>query len=68
MAYPWEVGIFLIWEGFLDTLLVLLLVWAGSASDSVARFLDAPASASVLAGTEAGAHEIGIGSRGSRMR
>ena len=52
MAYPSEVGIFLIWEGFVVTLFVLLLGWAGSNSDSVARFRDPPAPASVLVGPE----------------
>ena len=65
-AYPVEVGIGLMRAGFLTTRFIFLLGWVWSFSDSVARFQDPPAPASVLAGTEAGAHEIGVGSRGSR--
>ena len=66
VAYPVEVGICLMRAGFLTTRFIFLLGWAWSSSDLVARFRDPPAPASVLAGTEAGAHEIGVGSRGSR--
>ena len=53
--------------GFLVTRFVFLDAGAGSSSDSDARFRDPPAPAPVLAGTEAGAHEIGVGSSGSTM-
>ena len=65
-AYPTEVGMFLR-RDFEIARFVFLCVGAGSSSDSVARFRDPPAPVSVLAGTEVAAHEIGVGSSGSRM-
>ena len=67
VAYPLVVGMFLTRQGFLMTFLDLLLAGGWSDSDSAIRFFDVPAPASVLAGTEGGAHEIGVGSRGSKI-
>ena len=65
LAYPFVVGIFLTRFGFFTVFLDLLTTGGWSDSDSAACFLDGPAS--VLAGIEGGAHEIGIGSRGSKI-
>ena len=66
LAYPFVVGMFLTRLGFFETFLDLLTTGGWSVSDSAARFFDGPAS--VLAGTEGGTHEIGMGTRGSKIR
>ena len=63
--YPLVVGMFLTQAGFLETFFDLLVDGGWSDLDSAVRFFDVPTS--VLAGTEGGAHVIGVGSRRSKI-